>query len=160
MIRITNFADYAVVVMLHAAQSFGADEREARFNAGQLAESTSVPGPTVAKVMGLLSKAGLLVSHRGVGGGFRLGRPAADITIADIIEAVDGPIALTQCVEPEGQHRDGECNLESLCAMRPHWQVINRTVRQALSTVTLEQLVQQSAPAFGVSLGDFARANA
>jgi FeS assembly SUF system regulator len=143
MIRITNFADYALVVMMHAARQTGF---AARLNAPSVAAATGIPMPTVAKIMGQLGRAGLLASQRGVGGGFELVRPLNELSVAAIIEAVDGPIALTQCVSHDGDH-SSECSYEPTCAMRPHWQVINGTVRDALAGVTLDQLMAQPAPA-------------
>jgi FeS assembly SUF system regulator len=131
MLRLTNLADYAVVIMMHTARSV-----DARLSAATVAAETGLPVPTVAKVTGLLSRAGLLASQRGAAGGFQLARPAHDIHVAEIIEAVDGPIALTQCVEP----RSSDCGLEGSCVMREPWQVINRTVRDALVGVRLDAL--------------------
>jgi FeS assembly SUF system regulator len=131
MLRLTNLADYAVVIMVHAAHSAAA-----RHSAASVAGETGLPVPTVAKVTGLLARAGLLVSQRGATGGFQLARPAGEIDVATIIEAVDGPIALTQCVEP----RTADCSLEGSCVMREPWQIINRTVRDALAGVRLDQL--------------------
>jgi FeS assembly SUF system regulator len=139
MVRLTNLADYAVVVL-----SFAAGEATlARLSAGGVAEATGIPLPTVAKVAGLLSKAGLLASQRGAGGGFRLARAPQDITIADVIEAVDGPIALTQCVEHEAGHTSGDCAHTALCSMRPHWQLINVRVRDALAGLSLADVARK-----------------
>ena len=83
-----------------------------------------------------LAQAGLLSSLRGAGGGFKLTRPAACISLADIIEAVEGPIAMTTCVDDS---RD-ECALDHHCAVKPHWNVVNGAVRGALAAVPLSQL--------------------
>lgn len=133
-------ADYAVVTMAAASRHCGG----ARVSATQLAEETGVPAPTVQKLVSRLTAAGLLRSSRGVGGGLKLARPAAAITLADIIEAVEGPIALTACVE-HGRH---DCTLESACMVRPHWPLINETLRGALAQVSLTRLaeVAQRAP--------------
>ena len=90
--RLSSLADYAVVVMSAAARHCGG---VARLNATLLAVETGVPLPTVQKLVSKLSSAGLIESTRGTGGGFRLSRPAAAISLADIVEAVEGPIALT-----------------------------------------------------------------
>ena len=137
MIRLTNLADYAVVVMTAAAKA-----RDPRLSAGAVAAMTGLPTPTVAKVMGLLARGDLLASTRGVAGGFALARPAAEITVADIVEAIDGPVALTQCVE-----HSGGCALHTGCAVRPHWPLINGAVREALAAVTLAEIAGASAPA-------------
>jgi FeS assembly SUF system regulator len=127
-------ADYAVVTMCAAARHCGS----ARVSASDLAEETGLPVPTVQKLVSLLSRAGLLRSVRGAGGGLKLARPAAAITLADIVEAVEGPIALTACVEA-GRH---DCRLEECCNVRPHWGVVNETLRGALAGVPLTQLAQ------------------
>ena len=96
--RLSNFADYAVVLMSAAARQCGSHYGSAPIHAGMLAEQTGIPGPTAQKLVSQLARAGLLVASRGSGGGVRLARPAAAINVADIIEAVEGPIALTSCV--------------------------------------------------------------
>lgn len=132
--RLSSMADYAVVTMCAAARHCGS----ARVSASELAAETGLPVPTVQKLVSLLSRAGLLRSVRGSGGGLKLARPAAAITLADIVEAVEGPIALTTCVE-HGRH---DCALEACCSVRPHWGVVNETLRGALAGVPLTQLAQ------------------
>jgi Rrf2 family protein len=90
--------------------------------------------PTVQKLVSRLTAAGLLRSVRGAHGGLQLGRPAAAITVADIVEAVEGPIALTACVD------HAPCNFEAGCNMKPHWPIINDALRSALAGITLAQL--------------------
>jgi FeS assembly SUF system regulator len=114
----------------------------ARVSATQLAEETGLPAPTVQKLVSRLTAAGLLRSSRGVRGGLKLARPAAAITLADIVEAVEGPIALTACVE-HGRH---DCTLESACMVRPHWPLINETLRDALAQVSLTRLAEVAQP--------------
>lgn len=138
--RLSSLADYAVVMMTAAARHCGG---LARVNATSLAEETGVPLPTAQKLVSRLSSAGLIESTRGTGGGFRLSRPPAAITLADIIEAVEGPIALTNCVDPSHH----ECALDGTCRVKPHWPVVNSAVRGALAGVTLTQLAGQSLPA-------------
>jgi Rrf2 family protein len=89
MLRLSNLADYGVVVMTTAARA-AADGRLT--SAAQVSALTGIPAPTVAKLMGQLGRAGLLSSQRGVAGGFTLARGAAKISLADIVEAIDGPI--------------------------------------------------------------------
>ena len=131
--RLSSLADYAVVMMAAAARTCGT----ARLNATLLAAETGVPLPTAQKLVSRLSTAGLIDSARGTGGGFRLSRPPAAISLADIIEAVEGPIALTTCVD---DHRDG-CALDHHCSVKPHWGIVNEAVRGALAGVTLARLV-------------------
>lgn len=129
--RLSSMADYAVVTMTAAARHCGGS----RVSAAQLAEETGLPAPTVQKLVSRLTAAGLLRSARGSGGGLKLARPAAAISLADIVEAVEGPIALTACVEDA---RD--CGLEDCCTVRPHWPVVNQAMRGALAGVSLTQL--------------------
>jgi FeS assembly SUF system regulator len=130
--RLSSLADYAVVMMAAAARHCGG----VRTNAAQLAEETGIPLPTVQKLVSKLSSAGLLRSVRGAGGGFKLARPAAAVTLADIIEAIEGPIALTSCVDT-GKH---DCVLEGSCKVQPHWAVVNGAVRGALANINLTSL--------------------
>ena len=130
--RLTSLADYAVVVMAAAARRPAGE----RLSAGLLAEETGVPVPTAQKLMGRLAGAGLLESARGTGGGFRLARPAGGISLADIIEAVEGPIAMTNCIT--GSIHD--CALEGSCRVKPHLAAVNGAVRGALAAVSLAQL--------------------
>ena len=133
MIRLSNLADYAVVVMTAAARC-----DDPRLSAAAVAAHTGIPAPTVAKLMGTLARAGLLVSTRGVAGGFHLARVPAEISVAAIVEAVDGPIALTNCQEGEVS----SCALTGSCAVKPHWGPINGAVRNALLAVSLADLLQ------------------
>jgi len=138
-VRLSNLADYAVVAMSAAARHGAA----ARFSAAQLAGETGLPLPTVQKLAGKLVVAGLLRSARGQQGGLQLARPADTITLAEIVEAVEGPIALTTCVDAA---RD-DCALEGSCAVRPHWGVVNDALRGALAEVPLTRLAQLEVPA-------------
>lgn len=131
--RLSSLADYAVVLMTAAARHCGA---VGRLNATVLAEETGVPLPTAQKLVSRLAGAGLIESTRGTGGGIRLARDADAISLADIVEAVDGPIALTACVEGAAH----DCGLEMQCRVRPHWHVVNQAVRAAFSGVTLATL--------------------
>lgn len=132
--RLSSMADYAIVTMSAAARHCGG----ARSSAAELAAETGLPAPTVQKLVSLLSRAGLLRSIRGAGGGLQLARPAAAITLADIVEAVEGPIALTACVE-QGRH---DCALEGNCLVQPHWGPVNQALRGALAGIPLTQMAQ------------------
>lgn len=129
--RLSNLADYAVITMSQAATHCG----DGRVSAAELASETGLPVPTVQRLVSKLTAAGLLRSVRGVGGGLQLARPAAAITVADIVEAVEGPIALTACVEAQ------DCDYEADCKMKPHWPIINQALRGALADIPLTQLV-------------------
>ncbi len=133
ILRLSSLADYAVVMMSAAARHCGG---VGRLNATLLAEETGVPLPTAQKLVSRLTAAGLLESARGTGGGFRLSRPPSAISLADVIEAIEGPIAMTTCVD---ETRD-DCALDGHCAVRPHWAAVNGVVRNALAAVPLTQL--------------------
>jgi Rrf2 family protein len=137
--RLTSLSDYAVVLLAAAARYPGG----ARLSATLLAAETGVPLPTAQKLTGRLAAAGLLVTARGAGGGFRLTRSAANISLADIVEAVEGPIALATCVDMS-RH---DCALEGACAVRPHMSIVNGVVRGALAGVSLDQLSRSPAKA-------------
>ena len=138
--RLSSLADYAVVMMAAAARHCGAT---CRLNATLLAGETGLPLPTVQKLVSKLSAAGLIESARGTGGGFRLSRPPAAISVADIVEAIEGPIALTACVD-SGRH---DCAVEGTCRVKPHWNAVNGAVKGALAGVSLAQLSSSPAPA-------------
>ena len=129
--RLSNLADYAVVMLAAAAR-----RGETRLSATCLAEETGVPLPTAQKLVGRLAAAGIIVSSRGTGGGFKLARAPSAISLADIIEAVEGPIALTACVEAGRQ----DCGIDHHCQVRPHWGAVNDALRGALAGVSLETL--------------------
>lgn len=133
--RLTHLADYAVVMMTAAARRGEAE----RLSATELAEETGVPLPTAQKLMGKLAAAGLLDSVRGAGGGFALARPGHQISLADVIEAVEGPIAMTQCTGHDGL---SDCALDARCRVKPHMNIVSNAVRGALGAVSLTELAR------------------
>ena len=133
--RLTHLADYAVVMMTAAARRGDG----ARLSATELAEETGVPLPTAQKLMQQLARHGLLVGHRGAGGGYALARPVIEISLADIVEAVEGPIAMTVCSGSEGV---SDCALDAHCRVKPHMGVVGNAVRGALGAVSLTELAQ------------------
>jgi FeS assembly SUF system regulator len=133
MLRMTKLADYGVVLMTHMASG-----RTRRFSAPDLSAETGIPLPMVSKILKLLAKDGLLTSHRGVKGGYCLARSAETISVASMIEALDGPIAFTECIEDA----PGSCSQEDVCGVKENWQRINRAVRGALEGITLADLAQ------------------
>jgi Rrf2 family protein len=133
--RLTHLADYAVVLMTAAARRPAA----ARLTATELAADTGVPLPTAQKLMGVLAASGLLSSVRGAGGGFTLSRPAETISLADIVEAVEGPIAMTVCSGHEGP---SDCALDAHCRVKPHMGIVGNAVRGALGAVSLTELAR------------------
>ncbi|MEH3100872.1 RrF2 family transcriptional regulator [Sphingomonas adhaesiva] len=135
--RLSSLTDYAVVMLVAAARHCGG---LARMNATLLAEETGVPLPTAQKLVSRLAAAGLIDSARGSGGGIRLSRPPATITLADVVEAVEGPIAMTSCVDA-GDH---DCGIAGNCRVKPHWNAVNQAVRAALAGVTLASLAAEA----------------
>jgi FeS assembly SUF system regulator len=129
--RLSHLADYAVVLMTAAARR----PPSARLSATELSGDTGVPLPTAQKLMGQLAASGLLTSVRGAGGGFTLARAATQISLADIVEAVEGPIAMTVCSEGRT-----DCALDAHCRVKPHMGVVGNAVRGALGAVSLHQL--------------------
>lgn len=133
MIRMSRISDYGIVLMAHLA---GFEDGQPH-NAREIASEAGLPLPVVSKILKGLAREGLLVSHRGAKGGYGLARPPAEITADEMIEALEGPIGLTECaVHP------GECAQESSCGVREPWQRINAVVRAALTGVTLADLAQ------------------
>ena len=133
--RLTHLADYAVVLMTAAARY----PAGARLSATELSADTGVPLPTAQKLMGQLTASGLLTSARGASGGFALARPAREISLADIVEAVEGPIAMTVCSGTEGV---SDCALDAHCRVKPHMGIVGNAVRGALGAVSLTELAR------------------
>ena len=136
--RLTHLADYAVVMMTAAARRPAPSPGEpARLSATELAEETGVPLPTAQKLMQRLAAHGLLTGQRGAGGGYALARDVTAISLADIVEAVEGPIALTQC---SGSDEPSDCALDAHCRIKPHMGIVGAKVRGALGAVSLQEL--------------------
>jgi Rrf2 family protein len=132
--RLTHLADYAVVLMTAAARRPAGE----RLSATELASETGVPLPTAQKLMGLLANAGLLQSMRGQRGGFSLNREVAEISLADIVEAVEGPFVMTMCADGVNH----ACLLDKYCRVKPHMGIVGERVRGALGAVSLQELAQ------------------
>ena len=143
MLRITKQTDYGIVLMTLLAHHAGQ-----RFSAPDLSAETRIPLPMVSKILKLLVRADLLDSHRGVKGGYALARPPHQISVASMIEALDGPIAFTECIE----EAPGSCSQESICGVKENWQKINDVVRQALECISLADLSGPLSPSL-VQLG-------
>ena len=135
--RLTHLADYAVVLMTAAARRDALLEGNggARLSATDLAQDTGVPLPTAQKLMQQLAAGGLLVGQRGAGGGYALARPVSEISLADIVEAVEGPFTMTMCTEGRT-----DCALDAHCRVKPHMGIIGDKVRGALGAVSLQEL--------------------
>lgn len=129
MFKLGKLTDYGTVLMTALALEPG------RLQTSQeLASATHLAAPTVAKLLKLLGKAGLVEALRGAHGGYRLARTPERITVADIVSALEGPIALTECSVHPG------CGIENHCGVRSNWRVINDAIRSALEAVTLAQM--------------------
>ena len=135
MLRITKLTDYATVVLTVLAARPGDV-----LSAADLAEIAGLEAPTVSKLLKPLAQAGLVSSQRGVHGGYRLNRAADEITLVEIVEAMEGPLAMTEC----SQH-DSQCGLADQCGVRANWRLINDVVADALRGVTLAQMLKPPA---------------
>ncbi|MBK10042.1 MAG: SUF system Fe-S cluster assembly regulator [Cobetia sp.] len=135
MLKLSKMTDYAAVVMARIAR-----EPDSAHAAIDLAESVQLPHPTVSKTLKALVRAGLLESRRGALGGYRLARPASQITASDIISAIECPVAVTEC-----SHADGDCELVNTCGVADNWQRVSYAISELLGSVTLAHLAS-SAP--------------
>ena len=138
MIRVSKLADYGILLMTWLAWRHAQVAGEVqRRSASELAKDTGLPAPTVSKLLRLLSRAELLDAQRGASGGYALLRAPATISVADVIQAIEGPIALMDCLD----HSTPECGVESLCPTRTNWDRINQAILTALSAISLEEMV-------------------
>ncbi len=130
MLRISRLTDYGTMILVHLASQSGR-----LCSASGVAAGTHVALPTVQKILKVLARSGLVVSARGADGGYALSRPPESISAADILNVLEGPVAITEC-----SLSDSHCELESLCQVGGAWQKINRSIRSALSDITLADL--------------------
>ncbi|MDO5505703.1 MAG: SUF system Fe-S cluster assembly regulator [Pseudoxanthomonas suwonensis] len=130
MLRVTKLTDYATIALAELAMA-----GDVRLSAAELAERAGLEAPTVAKVLKPLAHAGILEGQRGAGGGYRLARAARDVLLIDIVEALEGPLAMTECIDDHGN-----CDIQHACGLRANWRRINDIVADALRAVTLAQL--------------------
>ena len=130
MLRISKLTDYATVILARLAA-----EPERRFTAAQLAVETHLAGPTVSKLLKQLHRQGLVVSTRGSAGGYLLARSASEITAAQILDALDGPVALTECAGSASH-----CGIERTCRVGHSWQRVNVAIRRSLQEISLLEL--------------------
>ena len=134
MLRVTRLTDYATVVLTVLATRPGVV-----LSAVELADAAGLEVPTVAKVLKPLAQAGLVEGFRGAGGGYRLVRDAADISLVEIVEAMEGPLCMTEC-----SLHAGNCGIEQSCGVRANWRRINDVVADALRGVTLAQMAEEA----------------
>lgn len=132
MLRLSKMTDYAVVVLARLDDA----EEGGVLTAPGLAASTGLGEPTVAKVLKILAHAEMVEGRRGASGGYRLARPLADIRLTEVIAAIDGPIALTACVD----NAAGSCDAEARCPVRGRWDPVNDAIRRALSGISIADL--------------------
>jgi FeS assembly SUF system regulator len=137
MIRLGRLTDYAITLLTQMVR-----EGKPVSSAKDLAEKACLPGPTVAKVMKKLTKSGIVTALRGASGGYSLAASAATISVASIVEAMEGPIAITDCAEGS----DHSCNITRLCPMSGNWNKINRALRVALDAVSLKDMAADAHP--------------
>lgn len=130
MIRVSRLADYGTVILSHMSK-----QPETLYSAHDIAEDVRVSLPTVSKLLKLLARSEIVISYRGAQGGYRLAKPPEQISIADIVDALDGRVSLTECDGPEGQ-----CELESHCSIRGNWQKVGEVIREALAKISLAEL--------------------
>ena len=139
MLRVTKLTDYASVVLTVLASDPGAV-----LSASGLAERAGLEAPTVAKLLKPLAQAGLVEAFRGVNGGYRLARDAADISLVDILEAMEGPLGMTEC-----SIHAGTCGIEQSCGARSNWRRINDVVAEVLRGVSLADMLATPSAAAG-----------
>ena len=140
MLRLSKLTDYAVVVLVRLSDMEGVQTSPG------LAAATGIPEPTVAKVLKTLAASDLVSSQRGARGGYRLNRDLTSIPVADVIASIDGPIALTACVEGSGTG----CESQGLCPMRGRWDPVNEAIFKALTSITLADMQASLLPAFRI----------
>jgi FeS assembly SUF system regulator len=130
MLRISRLTDYGTLLLVHLAN------QEGRLcTAGEMASATHVAMPTAQKLLKLLAKGGLIDSVRGTDGGYVLARPAKDISATQILDVLEGPLAITEC-----STADSQCELESMCQVGSAWQKINHAIRSTLNDISLAEL--------------------
>lgn len=136
MLRISRLTDYGTLVLAHLSHG-----GSSLTSAADVALATGIAAPTVSKLLKSLAKAGLVTSARGAQGGYQLSRDAHEISAADIIDALEGPVHITECSAD-----DSHCDLESVCNVGGAWQRINVAIRRALGDINLNDLQRAKAP--------------
>jgi len=136
VLRISKLTDYGTVLLGHLAT-----HQATVCSAADVAEATGIAPPTVSKLLKSLARAGLVTSTRGTNGGYRLARGPHEISAADVIDALKGPVSITEC-----SASDGDCEHEGVCSVGGAWQRINVAIRRALKDVTLHDLLRSNSP--------------
>jgi FeS assembly SUF system regulator len=136
VLRISKLTDYGTVVLAHLAGASGAV-----CSAAEVSDTTGIAVPTVSKLLKSLARAGLVTSTRGTNGGYQLARPAHEISAASVIDALEGPVSITEC-----SASDSHCDYESVCNVGNAWQRINVAIRRALEDINLTDLTRVKSP--------------
>ena len=136
MLRISKLTDYGTVVLAHLAGASGAV-----CSAAEVSDTTGIAVPTVSKLLKSLARAGVVTSTRGTNGGYQLARPAHEISAASVIDALEGPVSITEC-----SASDSHCDYESVCNVGNAWQRINVAIRRALEDINLADLTRANSP--------------
>lgn len=136
MLRISKLTDYGTVLLAHLAAN-----QATVCSAADVAQATGIGLPTVSKLFKSLARAGLVTSTRGSNGGYRLSRGPQHISAADVIDALEGPVSITECSAV-----DGDCEHEGVCSVGTAWQRVNLAIHRALQDVTLNDLVRSNSP--------------
>jgi FeS assembly SUF system regulator len=136
VLRISKLTDYGTVLLAHLAGS-----QNAVCSAADVSTATGIALPTVSKLLKSLARSGLVISTRGATGGYRLSRDANDISAADVIDALEGPVSITEC-----SASDSQCEHEGICSVGGAWQRINVAIRGALDEVSLNDLLRSNRP--------------
>ena len=131
MLKISKMADYGTIILTTMAS----DPEQAR-SVAEIGSMTGLPAPSVSKILKILIRQGMVSSLRGAKGGYKLSRSPAEISTAQILQAIDGPIGMTEC-----STHPGSCHHEAGCQVRPHWQRVNRAMLQALEQISLKQMM-------------------
>ena len=137
MLRLSKLTDYGTVLLAHLAAN-----RDTVCSAADVATATGIAVPTVSKLLKSLGRSGLVTSTRGTNGGYRLARHPRDISAADIIDALEGPVSITEC-----SASDSQCEHEGICSVGGAWQRVNIAIRRALDDVSLHDLLRSNSPA-------------
>lgn len=143
MFRLSKITDYGILLLAHmASRNAAASDSETGdlATARELAEQVDLPLPIVSKILKSLAREGMIESHRGAKGGYRLRAEADRITVAEMISVLEGPVAMTECTASAGL-----CLHESSCSVRQPWQKINKVVQDALGDITLADLARPGA---------------
>jgi FeS assembly SUF system regulator len=132
MIRMSKAADYGFVLLTEFLAESGRDSLSAR----ELAQRTQLSLPMVSKILKILTREGLLVSQRGANGGYKLSRDPKCITVGEVVSAMEGPLAMTECLDSQG-----DCQQEAFCPVRTNWARINYAVQNVLDAISIRDML-------------------